>query len=277
MAEALIIVDFQNDFTPPSGALAVPGGDEIAPRLNELARSGDFDLVVATRDWHPSDHGSFAEQGGPWPVHCVADTPGAQLHPALDTSAIDVIVDKGTDPATEGYSGFEGTGLETLLRERGIDRVTVVGLATDYCVRATALDALREGFDVEIDRAGVRGIDAQPGDADRALAEVEALAPEHLVLLGTEAEALAPRIRRAGAVFVGRWSAVAAGDYATGGNHVLPTGGWARAVGGLGLETFLKPVTVQRLTRDGLTRLRPVVEALAAVEGMPAHAEAVRR
>jgi len=115
------------------------------------------------------------------------------------------------------------------------------------------------------------------GDADRALAEVEALAPEHLVLLGTEAEALAPRIRRAGAVFVGRWSAVAAGDYATGGNHVLPTGGSARAVGGLGLETFLKPVTVQRLTRDGLARLRPVVEALAAVEGMPAHAEAVRR
>jgi histidinol dehydrogenase len=115
------------------------------------------------------------------------------------------------------------------------------------------------------------------GDADRALAEVEALAPEHLVLLGAEAEELAPRIRNAGAVFVGRWSAVAAGDYATGGNHVLPTGGWARAVGGLGLETFLKPVTVQRLTRDGLARLRPVVDALAAVEGMPAHAEAVRR
>ena len=115
------------------------------------------------------------------------------------------------------------------------------------------------------------------GNPDRALAEVETLAPEHLVLLGAEAEVLAPRIRSAGAVFVGRWSAVAAGDYATGGNHVLPTGGWARAVGGLGLETFLKPVTVQRLTRDGLARLRPVVEALAAVEGMPAHAEAVQR
>jgi histidinol dehydrogenase len=115
------------------------------------------------------------------------------------------------------------------------------------------------------------------GDTDRALAEVEALAPEHLVLLGAEAEVLATRIRSAGAVFVGRWSAVAAGDYATGGNHVLPTGGWARAVGGLGLETFLKPVTVQRLTRDGLARLRPVVEALAAVEGMPAHAKAVQR
>jgi histidinol dehydrogenase len=115
------------------------------------------------------------------------------------------------------------------------------------------------------------------GDAERALEEIEALAPEHLVLLGADAEALAPRVRNAGAVFVGPWSAVAAGDYATGGNHVLPTGGWARAVGGLGLESFMKPVTVQRLTRAGLARVRPIVEALAAVEGMPAHAEAMRR
>jgi len=115
------------------------------------------------------------------------------------------------------------------------------------------------------------------GNLERALAEVEALAPEHLVLLGDDAEALADRVRNAGSVFVGPWSAVAAGDYATGANHVLPTGGWARAVGGLGLETFLKPVTVQRLTAAGLERLRPTVEALAALEGMPAHAEAVRR
>jgi len=109
------------------------------------------------------------------------------------------------------------------------------------------------------------------------LDEAEALAPEHLVLLGEEAEALAPRVRNAGAVFVGASSPVAAGDYATGANHVLPTGGWARSVGGLGLETFLKPVTIQRLTPDGLARVRPVVEALAAAEGMPAHAAAVRR
>ncbi|MGH3057582.1 MAG: histidinol dehydrogenase [Gaiellaceae bacterium] len=115
------------------------------------------------------------------------------------------------------------------------------------------------------------------GDLEGALARVEELAPEHLVLLGEEAERLAPRVRNAGSVFVGRWSPVAAGDYATGGNHVLPTGGRARAIGGLGLETFLKPVTVQRLTPEGLARVRPVVEALAAVEGMPAHAEAVRR
>ncbi len=115
------------------------------------------------------------------------------------------------------------------------------------------------------------------GDPERALAEIERLAPEHVVLLGEEPEALAHRVRNAGSVFVGHWSAVAAGDYATGANHVLPTGGWARAVGGLGLETFLKPVTVQRLTAEGLAQMRPTVEALAALEGMPAHAEAVRR
>jgi len=118
---------------------------------------------------------------------------------------------------------------------------------------------------------------ALDGDTEAALAEVEALAPEHVLLLGPRAEALAPRIRNAGAVFVGPWSSVAAGDYATGGNHVLPTGGFARGTGGLGLEAFLKPVTVQRLTRDGLALLRPTVEALAECEGLPAHAEAVRR
>jgi histidinol dehydrogenase len=115
------------------------------------------------------------------------------------------------------------------------------------------------------------------GDLAAALTVVEELAPEHLVLLGADAEGTASRIRDAGAVFVGPWSSVAAGDYATGGNHVLPTGGWARAVGGIGLETFLKPVTIQRLTAEGLAALRPTVEALAAVEQMPAHAEAVFR
>ncbi|MDX6513720.1 MAG: histidinol dehydrogenase, partial [Gaiellaceae bacterium] len=114
------------------------------------------------------------------------------------------------------------------------------------------------------------------GDLEVALAAVEELAPEHVILLG-EAESLASRIRNAGAVFVGADSPVASGDYATGGNHVLPTGGWARVAGGLGLETFLKPVTVQRLSASGLALVRPVVEALAAAEGMSAHAEAVRR
>ena len=171
MAEALLIVDFQNDFTP-GGALAVPHGDEIAGRVEELIASGRFDLVVATRDWHPPDHGSFAEQGGPWPPHCVQGTEGAELHPSLDRTKVGVVVDKGDDPATEGYSGFQGTNLGDLLRERGIDRLTVTGLATDYCVRATSLDALREGFEVEVDRAGVRGID--DGDSERALDEVRA-------------------------------------------------------------------------------------------------------
>ncbi|HEX6020961.1 MAG TPA: bifunctional nicotinamidase/pyrazinamidase [Solirubrobacter sp.] len=173
MARALVIVDFQNDFTP-GGALAVPDGDAIADRINELAASGDYDLVVATRDWHPPNHRSFAEQGGPWPVHCVAGTEGAQLHPALDTSKVDVIVDKGQSPDTDGYSGFEGTNLESLLRERGITQVTIVGLATDYCVKNTALDALRAGFQVTIDTNAVRGVEVQEGDSERALAEVRA-------------------------------------------------------------------------------------------------------
>jgi nicotinamidase/pyrazinamidase len=170
---ALIIVDFQNDFTP-GGALAVPEGDTIAAKLNALATSGDYDLVVATRDWHPADHGSFAAQGGPWPVHCVAGTPGAELHPDLDRSRIDVIVDKGQDVDTDGYSGFEGTGLEEILRERGITQVTVAGLATDYCVKNTALDALRAGFAVTVDGTAARGVEVEPGDSERALAEVRA-------------------------------------------------------------------------------------------------------
>jgi nicotinamidase/pyrazinamidase len=173
MARALIIVDFQNDFTP-GGALGVPEGDEIADRLNALAASGDYDVVVATRDWHPPDHGSFAERGGPWPVHCVAGTPGAELHPALDRARIDAVIDKGQDPGTEGYSGFDATRLAELLREHDIDHVTITGLATDYCVKNTALDAVREGFHVTVDSTAVRGVEVQPGDSQRALEEVRA-------------------------------------------------------------------------------------------------------
>jgi nicotinamidase/pyrazinamidase len=174
MARALLIVDFQNDFTPPDGVLAVPEGDQIAGRLNELAREGGYDLVVATRDWHPPHHNSFAERGGPWPAHCVQDSPGAELNPALDIDAVDVVVDKGQDPSTDGYSGFDGTGLAGLLRERGVDELTVVGLATEYCVKNTALDAAREGFGVSVDASAVRGIDVQPGDSERALDELRA-------------------------------------------------------------------------------------------------------
>ncbi len=173
MAEALLVIDFQNDFTP-GGALAVPEGDEIASRVEALIGSGRFAVVVATRDWHPADHDSFAEQGGPWPPHCVVGTPGAELHAALPRERVDAVVDKGQRRGDEGYSVFDETQLEELLRSRGVDRVTIVGLATDYCVRHTALDALRAGFAVEVDAAGVRGIDASPGDADRALREIEA-------------------------------------------------------------------------------------------------------
>src|SRR5688500_10214411 len=134
MSEALVIVDFQNDFTP-GGALAVPHGDEIAGRVRELAESGRFDFVVATRDWHPPDHGSFEAQGGPWPPHCVAGTAGAELHDAAPRDRIDAVVDKGQDPGDDGYSGFEKTDLEQVLRRRGVDRMTLVGLATDYCVK----------------------------------------------------------------------------------------------------------------------------------------------
>src|SRR3712207_2418611 len=130
--------------------------------LFRSAHSGAFDLVVATRDWHPPDHGSFAERGGPWPVHCVRDTLGAQLHPALDAQSIDVIVDKCRDPATEGYSGFEDTDLEELLRSHGIEELTVVSIATDYCVKNTGLDALRAGFRVQVDSEAVRGVDVGP-------------------------------------------------------------------------------------------------------------------
>jgi nicotinamidase/pyrazinamidase len=173
VARALLIIDFQNDFTA-GGALAVPDGDAIADRVNELLGSGDFDLVVATRDWHPADHHSFKAQGGPWPPHCVQGTHGAELHPSLERDAIDVVIDAGYRPELEGYSGFEKTELAATLREHDVDEVTVVGLATDYCVKETAADALREGLGVTVDREGIRGIDVKPGDSERALDELRA-------------------------------------------------------------------------------------------------------
>jgi len=169
--EALIIVDVQNDFCP-DGALAVQEGDAVVEPINELASR--FPLVVATRDWHPADHGSFAERGGPWPVHCVQGTSGAELHPEIDRSRIDLVVDKGQAPDREGYSGFEDTGLERLLRERGVQTVHVAGLALDYCVRATALDARRAGFEVVVHRDATRAVNVEPGDDERAVSELEA-------------------------------------------------------------------------------------------------------
>jgi nicotinamidase/pyrazinamidase len=167
--EALIVVDVQNDFCP-GGALAVRDGDAVVAPINELAER--FPLVIATRDWHPADHGSFGLHGGPWPVHCVQGTPGAELHPGLDRERIDQVIDKGRAADREGYSGFEDTGLESILREHDVETVHVAGLALDYCVRATALDARRAGFEVVLHRDATRAVEAQPGDGERAVQEL---------------------------------------------------------------------------------------------------------
>ncbi len=188
---ALILVDIQNDFLP-GGALAVPEGDRIVPLVNRLQRS--FPLVVATQDWHPVGHGSFAARypgkkpfdlgqlGGLsqvlWPVHCVQATPGAEFAPGLDLTRVERVFPKGTDPEIDSYSGFfdnghrRGTGLGDYLRERGVTHVFVVGLATDYCVKFTALDARRLGFEVTLIGDACRGVNLQPGDVDRALGEL---------------------------------------------------------------------------------------------------------
>ena len=158
MSTALLIVDLQNDFLP-GGALAVADGDAVIAPVNALAADPAFDVVLATRDWHPPDHRSFAAQGGRWPAHCVRDTPGAELSAALDREHVDVVIDKGTSVDGEGYSGFESDELRELLRTEGVTAVTIVGLATDVCVLHTARDALREGLLVTIDRSAVRGID----------------------------------------------------------------------------------------------------------------------
>ena len=173
MADALLIVDFQNDFTP-GGALGVEGGDEIAARVNELAASGGFDLVVASRDWHPPHHSSFEEQGGIWPVHCVQGTEGAELHPSLDLGNVDLVFDKGQAQDTDGYSNFETPALHEILRERGIGRLTVAGLATDYCVKDSVLDARKLGYEVDVEGDAIRAVDREPGDGERAIEAMRA-------------------------------------------------------------------------------------------------------
>lgn len=191
--KALILVDLQNDFCP-GGALPVPEGDRVIPVVNRLL--GRFGLVVATQDWHPPDHGSFAANhpgrkageaidlnGLPqilWPVHCVQNTPGADFHPALERGRIERVFQKGTDPAIDSYSGFfdngrrRATGLADFLRERRVTDVFVCGLATDYCVKATALDAAALGFRTHLVDDACRGVQLRPGDIARAIAEMRA-------------------------------------------------------------------------------------------------------
>lgn len=168
---ALLIIDFQNDFTS-GGALAVPGGDEVAGPIVRLSRA--FDFIAATRDWHPPDHASFETEGGPWPVHCVRGTHGAELHPAMAELEVDATVDVGREREDEGYSGFENSELARILRDAGIDEVYVCGLATDYCVRASAIDACREGFEVTVVEDAIRPVEVEPGDGERAIADMRA-------------------------------------------------------------------------------------------------------
>jgi nicotinamidase/pyrazinamidase len=175
---ALVIVDVQNDFCP-GGALAVPGGDKVVPPLNELARRFDEEgqPVVATRDWHPEDHMSFGEQGGPWPPHCIQGTEGAEFHPELDLPEGIVEIRKGDDPDAEDYSGFlgsdaEGRPLSRILEDEGVERVFVGGLATDYCVKETTLDAVDEGLETFLVGDAVRGVDVEPGDSEEAVEEM---------------------------------------------------------------------------------------------------------
>jgi nicotinamidase-related amidase len=167
--EALIVVDVQNDFCP-GGALAVPDGDGVVDCINALM--DEIPFVVATRDWHPPEHSSFGSLGGPWPAHCVAGSRGAELHPGLDSGRIDTVIDKGQGRDDDGYSGFAGTALERVLRDHAVDTVHVTGLALDYCVRATALDARKAGFSVVLHRAATRAIGAHEGDEERALDEL---------------------------------------------------------------------------------------------------------
>jgi nicotinamidase/pyrazinamidase len=171
--DALVVVDLQNDFCP-GGALAVREGDRVVAAVNRLLPL--FRHTVFTRDWHPPDHASFSPHprfvDGSWPVHCVAGTPGAALHAGVRLPAGAIVVDKGTEPVREAYSGFQGTGLAEKLRERSVARLFVAGLATDYCVKETVLDALGAGFEAFVIRDAVRGVDAPPGSADRALEEM---------------------------------------------------------------------------------------------------------
>ena len=175
----LLVVDVQNDFCP-GGTLAVPGGDAIVPKVNRaIALFGRRHLpILATRDWHPRMTKHFKEFGGAWPPHCVQGTKGARFHPDLKLSEGVVVLSKGMDPEEDSYSAFQalaqdGRDLLSILHERGVDEIFLCGLATDYCVRASALDALRHGIRVTVLSDAVRGVDLRPGDSEAALREIE--------------------------------------------------------------------------------------------------------
>lgn len=176
--DALLIVDAQNDFCP-GGALPVADGDKVVPVLNQyIGRFKTAGLqILATRDWHPEKTSHFNTFGGVWPPHCIQGTKGAEFHTDLALPDDVVIISKGMGPEEDSYSGFqgrdaEGVMLADLLRRRGVDRIFVGGLATDYCVKFTVLDGLKEEFKVVLLEDAVRGVNIQPGDSERAIAEM---------------------------------------------------------------------------------------------------------
>lgn len=188
MADALIVVDVQNDFCP-GGSLAVPEGDAVVPVLNEyMSRAADAGVpIFASRDWHPEHTRHFAAEGGPWPPHCVQGTPGAEFHPELRLPEGVAIVSKGMSTEDQGYSALEavlpdGQSLLEALRARGVEHIYIGGLATDYCVRATTLDALKDGFITSVLVDASRAVDVQPGDGARALNEMLAAGAEPQIL-----------------------------------------------------------------------------------------------
>lgn len=169
-SDALLITDVQNDFLP-GGALPIQEGDEIIPVLNEYASvfSDAKANVFASKDWHPPNHCSFKQQGGSWPPHCVQDTKGAEFSPGLKLPEDTVVVFKATDPMRESYSVFDGTTFAKELKERGIQRLFIGGLATDYCVLKTAQDARKHGYETVVLMDATQGINAKPGDVDKAI------------------------------------------------------------------------------------------------------------
>jgi len=184
MSDALLIVDVQNDFCP-GGALAVAEGDKVVAPLNRVAArfAERRRPVYASRDWHPPDTTHFAPFGGPWPVHCLAESTGAAFHPRLKLPDDVIVITKGQDRRDHGYSAFDGTApdggsLTDELRRRGVERLYVGGLATDYCVRQTVLDALRHGLRVTVLTDAIAGVDVQPGDAQRAVEEMKTAGAE---------------------------------------------------------------------------------------------------
>ena len=171
--KALIVVDVQNDFCP-GGSLAVANGDEVVAPLNKLI--SEFldcgEPVYRTRDWHPAQTKHFAAFGGTWPVHCVQETRGAEFHPDLSDDPRVTTISKGIDENADGYSGFDGTNLAQLLREEDVEEVWIGGLATDYCVKHTVLDALREGFEVKALAEAMRAVNVNPDDGAKAIEEM---------------------------------------------------------------------------------------------------------